>query len=274
MEPRTISRGIAPLVEYFECIQPAPYFSLAHLATVAESYNVRTEPRVLASRLVERGWFKPTGIRGVYEFLPASTLGVSPGLHYGPILAARELDRGFVGCAAGHSAAYLLGFADRCPSRLHVAVPHGGRVPAGLRRVARVHRYTPRLPVERLQNDSWAPVLSVESLLVSVAESPGGYDWNTPGEWLPEAACKADPERLELELDGRPNPVRVRLGYLLQNVMPEYAADLHRFVERRDWFGPRGRPVRRYSNAWQLFDTCIPWDPATLVRGEIPTYTS
>lgn len=269
---RTISPGLAPFVQYLEAIQPAPYISLPHVAELAEALGVRTPARALAQRLVEQGWFEPSGLRGVYEFLPAASLGISPRRHDGPLLAALASDPTFIGFSGGNSSAYLHGFADRCPSRLHVAVPHDCRIPSGLRRIATVHRYTPSLPAEP-RRDGGAPTLAVESLLVSLAESPGSHDWNAPGEWLPQAALESDPQLFELELSDRPDQVRVRLGYLLQNVMPGYAAELHRFVQHRSWFGPRGRTVHRFSDDWQLHDTCLPWDPARLVQGEAPATT-
>jgi hypothetical protein len=59
------------------------------------------------------------------------------------------------------------------------------------------------------------PVWRVPTLLAKMAIVPHYYrDWPNVMEWLEEAFKRADAADLERELDGAPDPARVRLAYL------------------------------------------------------------
>lgn len=259
---RTISRGLAPLVTEFETERPV-IVTLSRIAEAAAAHHLDTPARILAARLVERGWLIPTGIAGAYEFAPGSHAGAysskAPALPFAAVLATRP---DFPGVVTGSSAAWAHGFLDRCPPTLHLAVPSGTAVPAGLRRLTTVHRHATVLPPLLLKG---VPTQRNESLLVWLAAEPTQTTyWQTVAEWLPEAAFEADPELLERELNGRPDSVRVRLGYLLQSLRPDIAERMHPHVRHKVWFGPRG-PLVRHSQHWQIADTVLPYDPAALV---------
>ncbi len=258
---RTLSRGLAPIVEELELEQPR-LVTLEEVTEIAARAGIKTSPAVLAARLRGHGWLVPTGVSGVWEF--------APGAHAGPLgwgsptvllQAALAHDPGFAGVLAVDAAAWAHGFADRAPSRLTVAVPKGCRVPAGVMRAAQVVRFAGILAPATKQR---VPVQQVETMLVHLATRPTDVrSWETVSEWLPEAALEAEVEKVMVELRDRPAAAKVRLGYLLQSLRPDIAAQVSSSVGSKVWFGPRG-PLVRHSQEWQVADTVLPFSPESL----------
>lgn len=263
---RTLSRGLAPVVEEMEVEQPE-LVTTAALEAIVERVGLRTPVRVVASRLKDQGWLLPTGQRGVWEFAPAA--------HGGPVgrngvttpLQAALKRRPDVRCGLTfQAAAWAHGLADRAPASLEIAVFDAGNVRA-LKGAGRVSTFHPVLPTVMLRG---VPVLVVESVLVQMAERPGEVrSWASAREWLPDVAAEASWSRVMAELLGRPSGVRRRLGYLLSGVRPDLAKQLQvKEKPTRDgrWvlFGSADEPYRRDDAVWRVHDSLLPFDPGNL----------
>lgn len=262
---RTLPRTLAVLVEALELSQPKTV-TIAELTELAAANGVRTDPKVVASRLRGHGWLLPTGTQGVWEFAPGAHAG--PIGHGDPTVALRaalERTPGLDAALALGTAAWAHGLADRLPSKLDIAVPKGRHVPAGLAHTTRVTRFTSNLDPVSLKG---VPTHRTETVLVHLATHPTAVrSWASVREWLPEAAAEADPGALWNELAHRPATVSVRLGYLLERLRPDISTVLRPEVGGTVWFGPRGT-LRRHSARWQVADTLLPFDPATLGPSE------
>lgn len=212
MTIRSISPSLAGIVELLELEQPA-LVSTQDITDLAEQVGLDWPPGLVVRRLRERGWLLDVGVRGVWEFIPAARAGVyGAGDRMTTLRAAlhRNPDANFA--VAEESAAFLLGYSSRPPSREVVAVPPHENVPPALRR-GRVVRWQSRSEPKRLNN---LPVWSVETLLAAMASRPSGYhDWPNVGEWIGTAARDADLGKLRLELNDRGRAAWARMAYLL-----------------------------------------------------------
>lgn len=273
---RTLSRGLAPIVEALE-LQQEHLVTTATLEGLARQAGLSTPARVLAARLRKSGWLLPTARRGVYEFAPGSHAGaLSRGDVTLPLQAALH---GIAEPVAGltlQSAAWALGAADRAPSRLEVAAADA-KTQRRLHRVlgdrARVVPFAPNLPWERHRG---VPVLSADSVLVHAATRPNDVrSWDSALDWLTELAADATFVRLADELTGRPRSVTVRLAYLLSGLRPDVTEALDLMpgsplgrkppgsTQPKVYFGPRGRLLRHDARR-QVADTTLPFDPRKL----------
>ncbi|WP_162616377.1 type IV toxin-antitoxin system AbiEi family antitoxin [Xylanimonas allomyrinae] len=234
----------------------------AQIAEIATRHGIRTEPRLIAHRLREAGWLLPTGTRGVWEFAPGAHAGpFGHGDPTTPLRAALDRDPSLDAALCLHTAAWAHSLADRVPAKLDIAVPIGSRLPAGLARQTTAVRFDARLPRTRLKG---VPVHAVESIVVHLAAAPSVVRWASVGEWFGELAALADGSNLQAEVDGRPEAVQRRVGYLLSGSRPDLAEP---FVPARSagkvWFGPRARTIRN-SAPWLIADTILPFDPTML----------
>ncbi|MFN8077538.1 MAG: type IV toxin-antitoxin system AbiEi family antitoxin [Kineosporiaceae bacterium] len=229
---------------------------------LVEQHGIRSDPKLVALRLRQKGWLLPTGVRGVWEFAPGAHAGpYGHGDPLGGLKAFRLLHPRMPVSVALSTAAWAHGLADRLPTTIEVAVPPHTRVPSSLAAVARVMRFETRLPSVELKGES---VHRPESVLVHLAQRPGDIrSWASAVEWLPELAAGVDATLIHEELSGRPPATRSRLGYLLQTLRPDIAARLVPEKANKTWFGPRG-PLLRHSQRWQVADTVLPFDPASL----------
>jgi len=262
---RTLSRGLAAIVEALELTQPETV-TMTELDALARQAGVATEPRVLAGRLRDRGWLLPTGVTGVWEFVPGAHAGpLSHGEPTMPLRAALRRDPGLRAALALGTAAWAHGLADRLPTRLDVAVPRDQPVPAALAREARITRFSSNLEPVTLKE---VATERIETILVHLAAQPNAVrSWSSVQEWIPDAAVEADAALVETELTGRPKSVSVRLGYLLQRLRPDISGSLFSAVGTKVWFGPRG-PLLRHSERWQVADTLLPFNPVALTTDD------
>jgi hypothetical protein len=261
-----IPPSLGPLVTELELDGPE-IVTMAQLEALVRRIGIRTEPRVVAARLRERGWLLPTGTVGVWEFAPGAHAGAighgDPYLALRAALAARPSLRAAV-CLM--SALRMLGLAERAPDRLEVAVATSASVPAGLRRAARVVVFDPNLSPTRI---GALPVHVPATILVHLAARPTDVrGWGGIGDLLSELVEQADLGGIDHELEDRPRSVRVRLAYLTQGVAPQLADQLVPPGEGgrtapKVWFGPR-RSLKRHSTRFSVADTLLPFDPAGL----------
>ena len=260
---RTIPRGLGQIVERLELDRPQ-VITLNELKAIVQEAGIGTSPRLVAQRLRERGWLLSTGLRGVWEFAPASHAGAhSRGGPLLPAIAAFALDPQLRAVVARGSAAWLHGLADRAPRRLELAAVPGERVPAGLERRAKIVIFSARLePVWK----RGLPIQQFETLLVHLAARPSQVSsWGAVAEWLGDVVAGADEAKILSELSDRPRAVWARLAYLISGLWPELAERLGADVTTKVWFGPR-RKLRRHSQKWQIADSILPFDPRTLPR--------
>ena len=255
---RTIPSSLAPVLEQLE-LEQADLVTMARLNELVHLAGIGTETRTVAARLRERGWLLPTGQRGVWEFVPAAVAGAYT--RGGPTMLLRAaLARTDVKCGLTfQAAAWALGLADRAPARVEVAAADD-RAAARLPGALDVSVFAPRLPYG---TSKAVPVLQPASVLTHMAASPSRVrSWASALEWLPDIAAEATADGLLTELDPRADTVSARLGYLLQGLRPDIAAQVTG-PATKTWFGPR-RKVIRHDSRWQVADTLLPFDPRHL----------
>lgn len=260
--PRTLSRTLAAVVEDLELDQPR-VVTMATIAGIAARHGLGTAPRVIADRLRRRGWLLATGTRGVWEFAPGAHAGPyghgDPAL---PLRAALAAQPDLPAALALSTAAWALGFADRAPSRLDVALPDLAAAPASLARDTHLTSFTSHLGYVQART---LPVHRPETIVAQLAAHPSAVrSWDAVLEWLPELAATVQAQLLTRELVGRPGAVRVRAGYLLQGLRPDLADPLRADVAGPVRFGPRDTEARRHSSTWRVIDALLPVDPAGL----------
>lgn len=259
---RSIPRSLAGVLEDLELEQPT-LVTMAQLTLLVERHELRTPARVVAARLRDRGWLLATDRQGVWEFAPAAVAG--PHSRSDPLTPIRALlaDNPSARCALTfQSAAWVHGMADRAPSRIEIAAATPA-VARQLPRTARVSNFEPRLDYDRRRDVN---VLAPESVLVHMAVKPTAVrSWDSAREWLPDLVAEVSWEQLTIELSGRAATSRARLGYLVQAMRPDIAAELRGLspIRSKTWFGPRA-PLRRHDNTWQVADTLLSFDPRSL----------
>lgn len=256
---RAIPRSVAPIVEALE-LEAASVVTTGHLHDLIEQEDLRTPPRVAIQRLAEHGWLISTGVRGVWEFAPGASAGPFGSGDAFIVVRAQLAATPHLDVRVGlESALWLHGLADRPPSRHCVVVRYGkGQAPAALRRNFNLLTFDAELPpamIDRL------PVCSLTTVLVSIADRPTAVrNWRTVLDALGDLIVATNPNDLAIELEGRPNTTRQRLGYLVDPFAPDLAATIDVAETGTAWFGPRGS-VRRRSTKWDVADTVLPEPP-------------
>lgn len=254
---RTLSRGLAPVVERLELERPQ-LVTLRDIEAICRDENLGTEPRVVASRLKKAGWLLPTGRRGSWEFAPAELAG--PYSSCDPLLPVKALSAASSNSSPllrGQTAAWALGLADRVPSTVEVVLPEKacGAIPAD---VSACVYQTNLGPVRAKGALSLAP----EAIIVQMAERPSSVrSWEGAAEWLPDVMSEAVAEAILEELKGKSVATGQRVGYLMQGARADIADELLKVVRPKSvaWFG-RGK-AKRTSGKWKVADAKLPWDP-------------
>jgi len=255
MTGRPSTPALSRLLELLELEQPR-VVTRDGLEEWAQEAGVHWPINVVLQRLRERGWLLDLKTRGVWEFAPAARAGAygagDPLIELRATLARRP---GAPFAVAAESAAYLLGYASRRPTREVVGAPAGLTVPPALR-AYRVVRWAPRAP--RVGRES-LPVWSPTTLIALMAARPSLYrDWPNAGEWLDAAAEAADGDLLRVELEGRPRAAWARAAYLLASGgQADVAARLVKEAPHGAgpyYLGPRDR-AGRHSAAFDVIDS-------------------
>jgi hypothetical protein len=254
------------VVEALELDQPH-LVTLSELDRIVRQARIATPAKVVAARLRARGWLLATGQRGVWEFSPGAHAGAySRGEVTLPLQAALARRPELRAGLTFQAAAWAHGLADRAPARLEVAAAN----PATARILASVGHVVVHTPVLPMVDRKSVPVLAAASVLVHLAARPTQVrSWASTAEWLPDLAAEVDADAVLTELADRSAAVRVRTGYLLQNLRPDIAGHLTGDVAGKVWFGPRG-PLRRHDARWQVADTILPFPPAHLTATDGP----
>jgi len=198
-------------VQHLELFQPS-ILTLSDIKSYLQELGMDDDPAAIARELQRHGWLLPLRTRGRWEFAPAARAGALPSGDPFVELRATLQRRGLPVALAYDSAAWLQGLSARQPQKQVLAMHPGQRkLPPALSdfRIARIWGV-----LEPERNDD-LPVWRVATLLSKMAIVPHYYrDWPNVMEWIEEAFKRADAADLERELDGAPNPARVRLAYL------------------------------------------------------------
>jgi AbiEi antitoxin C-terminal domain len=266
---RPLTPGLSPVGEVLAReYGQGDLLTLDDLEGVVRRAGVPLEAKVVASRLLARGWLQKAGPRAVYTFAPEPTPSVPD--RPDPVVALRAalLRRPELQAALTlRSAAWAYGLADHSSSRLELSAPTRAQASA-LSAVGRPFVFAPRLGRRVLQE---VPVLQAESLLVHMASKPADVrHWAIAMGWLPPLAATVRLEAVCEELQGRTRPVAVRLGYLLSAVRPDVADALRPAVGAWVPFGTAGR-VRRVDPEWHVADSLLPVSPRLLESAAGPS---
>lgn len=258
------SRSIAPthalLLRELELERPRTV-TLKRIAEIAGALGIRTPARILAHRLVQKGWLLKTQVAGVWEFAPADRAGAisdaDPFLTLRAYLARNDRPA----CIALGSALWLHNLADRFPHPHEVAIPSGTRVPRALKDEYRIVRHRSHLAPQQVRG---LPVHRPATVLVHIVHRPTAVrSWASVLHLLPDLIAVCGMPEIEEELTGRPHTTRVRFAYLLDPLAPDLISDLNIEPAGKVWFGPR-RTLRRHDARWNVADTILPFSPREL----------
>ncbi len=259
---RTISKSMAGILEELE-LNNDTFVDMQRLSDLAQKYNVKTEPALIASRLRKAGWLLPTSQRGVWEFSPASMAGAfSKKDPLMPVKAYMMANPEAICYLCMQTAAWALGLADRIPSKRDLAFVNK---PASVPKEIAAYHYAPVLEPIMAKG---VPCLTPESIIVHVSLKPGQIrSWESAMEWIPDVVYEINIGSLLKELSGRNDSVKRRTGYLLQGMYPEAAEAIAGTVAMTSKirFGPRTKALRN-DEKWKISDTILPFDPGELER--------
>ena len=255
---RTIPAGLSDVLEELELERPE-LVSIKEIGQIAERVGVGAPARAVASRLKARGWLLETPQRGVWEFAPAETAGPFSSLNpLLPIKAFALANPTIAYALTFQTAAWAMGLADRVPARIEVSFAAQPKVKVPTQIAATV--YAPRLANLTAKG---VGVLAPEAVVVNMALRPSALrSWAGVEEWLPDVAYDVDPASMIAELDGRPDSVWARTGYLLQGMRPDVSDALRSVFTPRSKirFGTAGKTIRN-DERWMVADATLPFDP-------------
>ena len=221
---RPIPPRLAPVVQQLELFQPE-ILTLVEIGAYLRELDMSDDPARVARDLQRHGWLLPLRTRGCWEFAPGARAGALPSGDPFLELRATLQRRALPVALAYDSAAWLQGLSARQPHKHVLATrPAQRKLPPALSdfRIARIWG-----ALEAEQKDG-LPVWRVATLLAKMATVPHHYrDWPNVMEWIEEAFGRADAADLEQELEGAPNPARIRLAYLADRAhVKDLAKDL------------------------------------------------
>lgn len=232
----------------------------SRLVTIDDIQRARPDlDRALArlgiALLVRRGWLRPLGVRGTYEFIPGAAAGPYPSGDPWLILRAelaRRPDQFHVGAT---SAAWLLGYAQRSPvPHIIVTTPHV-RTPQALLNEYRVLRTT---PAPAHGDVDGLPVPTPPELFAEVAQLASRLRLDSSKGWLSRLLADVSPDDLARTLRDRSMTTRARAGYLADLCGTEAhtaaIAMLGPIGPGPYYTGPRGS-YGAFSVRWQVYDT-------------------
>lgn len=255
---RSVPARLASVVEELELRQPR-VVTKEMLRDILSLRDVRLNALDVANRLQKHGWLLSLRTRGTWEFAPGSRAGaIGLGDRFVELRATLLRRPRFEVAIAYESAVWLHGLGRRPPNKDVLAVPRGAIVPPALK-VFRITRKWGRLGTTLIDS---LPTWRIETLLVLIAEHPAGYRaWPTIGEWLDEAARKADETLIFEELSNRPSATWARLGYMLDMAGRLEVANRILAYSKPDvsgpfYLGPR-QTKAMYSKRWNVRDSLL-----------------
>lgn len=207
------------------------------------------------AQLIRRGWLRPVGVRGAYEFMPGAAAGPYPSGDPWLVLRAelrRHAGAFHVGAA---SAAWLLGYAQRSPAPHLVVATPDVRVPRPLAAAYRVLRTD---PAPASGTVGGLPVPTPPELFAEVARLAPRLALDAARGWLRRLLDNAPPGEVATILRERGVATRARAGYLADTCgAAEHAAAIAALGPLGDgpfYTGPR-RADGSFSPRWRVYDT-------------------
>ena len=245
-------RGSPPFVQEFELNRPA----FVTVDDVRRSLPRDSDAaRQAVVELVRRGWLRPLGVRGTYEFIPGAAAGPYPSGDPWLVLRAelaRHPGKLHVGAS---SAAWLRGYAQRPPPRHVVVVPSGAWVPRPVRAGYRVLATSPA-PASAVIDG--LPVPTPAELLAEVAQVAPRLNLDAAQGWLRRLLEDTTPDELVRVLSDRDDRTKARAGYVAEVCGAARHADaiaaLRPFRGGPFFTGPRRRGAP-YAARWRVYDS-------------------
>lgn len=260
---RTISKKMADILQELE-LENVTYVTIQQIKELTEKYAIGSAPALVAHRLKEAGWLLATPQKGVWEFAPAAYAGSfsrnDPLTSVKSFLLANPETECFL-CL--QTAAWALGLADRNPEKAEVAFS----VMPKKHISEKLHGYLYKPSIKPIEAKG-VPCLSPESILVHMTSKPSIVrSWDGIMEWLADLVYDIDLNQLLFELAGRPNSVKQRTGYLLQNLFPDAANAIMETtpIHSKIRFGPREKALRN-DERWMISDTILPISPKEMEK--------
>lgn len=208
---RTIPAWLAPIVQELE-------LNSQSLVTIDDVQRgrpdlTRAEVRRGITDLVRRGWLRPVGVRGTYEFIPGAAAGPYPSGDPWLVLRAeltRWPGRFHVGAT---SAAWLRGYAQRSPHPHIVVTTPAAATPRPLRAAYRVIATHPAPAHDTIDG---LPVPTPAELFAEVAQLTPRLSLDGATGWLRRLLADTAPAEVAAALWDRNTATRARAGYLAE----------------------------------------------------------
>ena len=265
---RTISDTLSPLVEHLE-LKGDRIVLLDDIRGLRPGVPDATV-RWTAHELVERGWLEPLAVQGAYEFIPGSAAGAyQSGDPWLNLKAAIRLQPGLKAHVGFASAAWILGYLERAPSKQTIVAATVPKPPPSLSRVYIVIK-TSSKKVFGAEQKRGLPVASPERIFVEIAWRPDLVEIRTDLEWI---------RRLAANLDGRVVPDHLerlsmksawaRAGYLAELV---HDSDLANLIEksmpilRGPYYLGSHKEANQFFSRWQLYVSLEEWKQASRAK--------
>jgi AbiEi antitoxin C-terminal domain len=251
---RSIAHWLAPIVQQLELEGES-------VVTVDDIQQGRPDlPRAMIYQaieaLVHRGWLSPTGVRGVYEFVPGAAAGPYPSNDpWIPLRAALRRERNEAVHLGPPSAAWVRGYAQRSPE------PHF--------LVAPIPRLMPRYVTERyhvlgsrsnppLQEVNGLPVPSPAGIFAETAQLAPRLPLDSASGWVRRLLEDVPPDEAADALRAAGAATRARAGYMAEAVGAQAHADA---IEQLGPLGAgpyytgRQKSIGPYSARWRVYDS-------------------
>lgn len=250
--PRSLPRWLAPFAEQFE-LEGKTIVRFQDIQRARPELTPSVARRA-TTELVRRGWLRPLGFRGIYEFIPGAAAGRYPSADPWLPLRAWMTRGGEQIHVGGNSAAWLWGYLERSPTR-HILVTSRRQVSNGLAEKYRIIRTTPAPASASL---SGLPVPTPSELLVEVAQIAPRLPLDAAAEWLPRLVGDVSSEEIHLLLNERGPATIARAGFLAEisgaDDLAEWIHSLSSVSGGPFYSGPRRKGAKFYSR-WRLYDT-------------------
>ena len=231
-----------------------------HLVTLDDVARARPElDRALVrqgiAQLVRRGWLRPIGVRGTYEFIPGAAAGPYPSGDPWLVLRAALRRHPGVFYVGATSAAWLLGYDQRSPAPHLVVTTPDVRAPRPLAAAYRVLRTDPAPASGTVDG---LPVPAPPELFAEVAQLAPRLMLNAARGWLRRLLDDAPPEEVAAILRDRGVATRARAGFLAETCgATEHTTAIAALGPLGDgpfYTGPR-RVDGTFSPRWRVYDS-------------------
>ncbi|MGH9892590.1 MAG: type IV toxin-antitoxin system AbiEi family antitoxin [bacterium] len=250
--PRSLPAWLAPIIEQFE-LEGRTIVRLTDIQHARPDLSPAVA-RNAATQLVRRGWLRPLGFRGTYEFIPGAAAGAYPSAD--PWIPFRAwIARGGQDIhVGGNSAAWLYGYLERSPAK-HILVTSRRRVTPRLVDTYRVIRTRPAPAGATIAG---LPVPKPGELFVELAQLAPRLRLDGAVEWLPRLAEDIQPSNLVALLEDRGPATVARVGFLAEvagaHHLIDAVASMAHLRGGPYYTGPRHRGGSYYPR-WRVYDT-------------------